>query len=1220
MLMLTVLSAAEPLLLRFAAPLTLGGLLATASATPISEEEFVKRMIQWSQIQDQFLQSASKELGIKLNEGIIKEGRRLGLNVGNKLAKNPTDLEKAKQIIMELLQDGVLAQSEYDQAMNYIASERWLDFAIDEAKVLKEGKIFVIRRVGVEAKTAKTNKGEFVAELIRDMYNVLKGGDWYELEKVVVVYPDDPDLAKWVKDTVNAVAEKFEKKFGVEYAGGALGEGALVEYASETTFKRWLGGRVKTLIDFMSSTKMTILILLVDALMSAALVSAPPQVVMANVSYNGYGNSFLVVTLTWGIGNWQEYRALFTEIGVWLDVNRSSLFLAHFHFPILLSDGEDFHDVAPVVVPSDAEPRIPLPSAPGLLYDGQRLRIEVPLKQYAVKVTQPDGSVVEKTVMDTLVLDADVVTERLATRDIFKSVIVKEARVNQLTLSQRLVNAPPPPSQATNVIPAPPTPYVTVKASVASGCGRVTVVPLLWFYPSGPEVSVPNGSLVVLRAYPCEGCSLQYWQLSDGQRTWTVTGTYVGLRVNRSLTAVAYFTDPPKQPKLVLRAESSDGAPVYVNMSGWVLWYSGAVYNTTLSNALFRSLDFSLRHDTPLGFKMAANKTAVWVGVPAVGYGSYSLSLDYRNTASGCTSVTWDSGSYATISGLHLLLVQAKGDRATVNTKGGSVSVGDCKPTTCAEWYCYWIGLTQFCECKKYAGCTARVSGWCIFTNTYNFNNAKPEVSESVCGWISGTYSVAKKTQLKFLRWELRGPEGVIARWYGPGAYLPAWYNSTSYRWEGVFYPPYSKPDATYELVAVYGPPQATLTVRVYAVLPDGSKVPLSSIPVNATTSGAFAPSSTNGSGIAQLRLPTGSPVALAFPRVVDYAPYRLVVENVTFNGARLGGLLYANNTASAILPSFDKDGVVEIAYRAVAPLVVSWGPGGSVLPDFRQVANGTTVYAEDGVPVTLVTVPASGYRFSRWLIVERPWAGQLASKSGVPWNGVLWVDTKYTGAWRVDALFDFEPFYATVRTNVNLYVEAIDAQGRVRTLASRSLWLQYSGRQKVTLSWTGALYNEWLRIRLTSDNSVTIYLMRLNATPAALALARENVTASQYAMYMEAWTVRRYEGLVRIVANASAGVQPYPDYKWRLTVVAVAPDRRERVLATTGWITGDKGTSASLTWTGALNDEWVKFVVENNQGYRLETLSAFVQPLLPANATVLYRWPVQLKAEFARG
>ncbi|MCC6050988.1 MAG: hypothetical protein LM580_09790, partial [Thermofilum sp.] len=621
LLLLTVLSAVEPLLLRFAAPLTLGGLLTTASATPISEEEFVKRMTQWLHAQDQFLEAASKELGIKLREGVIKEGRRLGLNVGNKLAKNPADLEKAKQIIMELFQDRVLSESEYKQAMEYIASDRWLDFAIDEARVLKEGKIFALRRVGVEAKTAKTNKGEFVAELIRDMYNVLNGGDQYELEKVVVVYPDDPDLAKWVKGTVNAVAEKFKEKFGVENAGGALGEGALVECASETTFKQWLGGKVKTLIDFMSSTKMTILILLVDVLMSAALVNAPPQVLLANVSYNGYGNGFLDVTLTCGTGDWQGYRALYIEIGVWLKVNGSNIgfHLAHFYFPILLSDGEDFHDVAPVVVPSDTEPWIPLPSAPGLLYDGQRLRIEVPLKQYTVKETRPDGSVVEKTVMDTLVLDADVFTERLVTGDIFKSVIVKKALVDQLTLSQRLVNAPPPPSQATSVNPAPPTPYVTVKASVASGCGYVTIVPQLWFYPFGPEVSVPNGSLVALHAYPCEGCSLQYWLISDGQRTWTVTGTYVGLRVNRSLTALAYFTDPPKLPKLVLRAESSDGAPVYVNMSGWVLWtdYNGVIYNTTLpGDVIIGGLDFTLRHDTPLGFRVTANETAVWVGVP----------------------------------------------------------------------------------------------------------------------------------------------------------------------------------------------------------------------------------------------------------------------------------------------------------------------------------------------------------------------------------------------------------------------------------------------------------------------------------------------------------------------------------------------------------------------------------------------------------------------------
>jgi hypothetical protein len=440
---------------------------------------------------------------------------------------------------------------------------------------------------------------------------------------------------------------------------------------------------------------------------------------------------------------------------------------------------------------------------------------------------------------------------------------------------------------------------------------------------------------VELHAQPCTACSLLRWEVSDGVDAWNATGYFLGLVVDRNLTVRAYFTDQPKVPKLILRAESLDRVPVYPNVSGWVFWVdlNGAPYNTSLSSALFRSLEFTLNRRQPMGFRLTANRTASWVGVRAVWYGSYDLALDSENEAGRCTYSTWDSGSYSAISGLHLLLVQAKGDRATVNTRGGSVSVGDCKPTTCAQWNCYWIGLTQFCSCVKYAGSAARVSDWCVFTNTYNFNNAKPDVSESVCGWVSGTYSVAKKTQLKFLRWELRDPEGVIVRWYDSQVYLPVWYNSTSYRWEGTFYPPYSKPDATYELVAVYGPPQATLTAKVSAVLPDGSRVYLSSVRVNATTASASASAVTNGSGIAQLKLPTGNPVALAFPRVVDYAPYRLVVENVTFNGARLGGLLYANNTASAFLSSFDKDGTAEIAYRAVAPLVVSWGLGGSVQP-----------------------------------------------------------------------------------------------------------------------------------------------------------------------------------------------------------------------------------------------------------------------------------------------
>jgi hypothetical protein len=374
----------------------------------------------------------------------------------------------------------------------------------------------------------------------------------------------------------------------------------------------------------------------------------------------------------------------------------------------------------------------------------------------------------------------------------------------------------------------------------------------------------------------------------------------------------------------------------------------------------------------------------------------------------------------------------------------------------------------------------------------------------------------------------------------------------------------------------------------------------------------------TNGSGIAQLKLPTGNPVALAFPRVVDYAPYRLVVENVTFNGARLGGLLYANNTASAFLSSFDKDGTAEIAYRAVAPLAVSWGLGGSVQPGFQQVVNGTTVYAEDRMPVTLVTKPASGYRFNRWVMVEKPWMGQPVSKSGVPWNGVLWVDTKYTGAWRVDAFFDFEAYYPDVLTNANTYVEAIDAQGRVRTLTSRSLWLQWSGRQKVTLSWTGVLYNEWLRVRLTGDHSLSIYLMRLNVTPTTYVFTGEGASGGGYVANAAAMTQHRFEGPVRVSVNFTTNPAT-SNYQWRLRLLAVGADGSERELFATGWYTGST-RSLSLTWTGSLKDEWVKAVVESNDGSSYKSLSVYAAPQLPANATVLYRWPVQLKAEFTQG
>jgi hypothetical protein len=86
--------------------------------------------------------------------------------------------------------------------------------------------------------------------------------------------------------------------------------------------------------------------------------------------------------------------------------------------------------------------------------------------------------------------------------------------------------------------------------------------------------------------------------------------------------------------------------------------------------------------------------------------------------------------------------------------------------------------------------------------------------------------------------------------------------------------------------------------------------------------------------------------------------------------------------------------------------------------------------------------------------------------------------------------------------------------------------------------------------------------------------------------------------------------------YKWWLKVVAVDAAGRERELVSV-YRNGSQGSSVSVAWEGVLNDEYVKFIVGNSQSRLTEALSAFVEPLLPANAAVLYRWPVQLKAEF---
>jgi len=1135
----------------------------------------------------------------------------------------------AENAVQILLQKGVIEDStEASRVLDALQGARKIDALITKAKVLKDvvggGKmpVDIIEELGgkipVETKAVASNKAHTIAEMLRDILY-----SWRTGRTVVYLTPNTPpppyttDTYTWTKRLLRECADALYQASGgavpkeivgdiadlrfVATEEGIVAQGPRVVVATKNGLLGWLGSKVG-MLRFIPAVVTTVFWILIDLSMRSPLASCPPVVVVADVGYDGLGEGGrLTVTLTYWVGDTGNgHRAVYFELGAWLNVSKSIHWLGGFDLPVLLSDGSEFKDPEPYVAYPSNPPARRLPYSPVARVGDGSIALEWPLKVYT---TPPDSSGIVYQYLDVLVVEIQVEKYNFLTGDPLRHYTVKRAVVEQRVLSsgypQQLppfgqLEPPPEPS------PAPPTPYVTVKASVASGCGRVTVVPQLWFYPSGPEVSVPNGSLVVLRAYPCEGCSLRYWLLSDGQRTWTDTGAYVGLRVNRSLTALAYFTDPPQRPKLVVRAESSEGAPVYVNVSGWVLWrgYDGAVYNTTVpGDVIIGGLDFTLRHDTPLGFRVVANKTAVWVGVP-VWYGGYAVTL------TGPCSYCYLEEGLPTLSGLHLLLVWAKGSGGYARVDSGWVYFNDYYGT---------------CQVIQGGGAVKRALGYCIYTGTYNYNNQKPTIVLSDAYADSkATYRIGRKTQLKLLRWELRGPEGVIARWYDPEAYLPAWYNSTSYRWEGTLYPLYSKPDATYELVAIYGPPQATLTAKVSAVLPDGSRVYLSSVRVNATTVGASASALTDGSGIAKLSLPTGNPVAIYFPRVINYAPYRLVVENVTYNGACLGGLTYINDATSMILPSFDKDGTVEIAYRAVAPLVVYWGPGGSVQPGFQQVVNGTTVYAENGMPVALVTKPASGYEFGRWLIVKTAWVGQSVSKSGTPWNGVLWVDTKYTGAWRVDAFFDFEPFYPDALTNVNLYVEAVDAQGRVRTLTSRSLWLQWSGRQQVTLSWTGELYNEWLRMRLASDKETDINLMRLTISPAVYTFTGESASGGGYVKNAEVMTQHRFEGPVRVSVNFTTN-PVISNYQWRLRLLAVGADGSERELFATGWYTGST-RSLSLTWTGSLKDEWVKAVVESNDGSSYKSLSVYAAPQLPANATVLYRWPVQLKAEFTQG
>lgn len=133
LLLLTVLSAVEPLLLRFAAPPALGGSPAAASAAPISEEAFVRRLADWLETGDKFLKRLAKEAVEELGKAYVDEplhtkllytvpqGKRPGFETGNLLARAPEDLEKAKQIIEELFQSVFLTEAEYDQAEDHSA-------------------------------------------------------------------------------------------------------------------------------------------------------------------------------------------------------------------------------------------------------------------------------------------------------------------------------------------------------------------------------------------------------------------------------------------------------------------------------------------------------------------------------------------------------------------------------------------------------------------------------------------------------------------------------------------------------------------------------------------------------------------------------------------------------------------------------------------------------------------------------------------------------------------------------------------------------------------------------------------------------------------------------------------------------------------------------------------------------------------------------------------
>jgi hypothetical protein len=176
LLLLAALSAAEPLLRSAALPAP-SGLLATASAAPTSEADFVNKLLQWIRDYNLFLRETLEELAKKLNkllpQGIginvlveSTEGPRQGYPVVNLLAKNPDDLAKAEGVIENLYQTGFLSGADYAQAMSSIGTDtRWYDFIIDDALVMDFDKQELVQIAGAAVERFRTAGGKLVLYL-----------------------------------------------------------------------------------------------------------------------------------------------------------------------------------------------------------------------------------------------------------------------------------------------------------------------------------------------------------------------------------------------------------------------------------------------------------------------------------------------------------------------------------------------------------------------------------------------------------------------------------------------------------------------------------------------------------------------------------------------------------------------------------------------------------------------------------------------------------------------------------------------------------------------------------------------------------------------------------------------------------------------------------------------------------------------------------------------